>query len=594
MDTELKATTAVKDIISETDCLEAFIREKDKEPCWDGYVCIHSDKHYSKKDIKKVNVQVKGRIVNPREAKEHINFSIDYNDLIAFKNDGGSIYFVVYIDKYTHKTLQVYYTFLLPESIKKIISTDRDSYPVRFKKFPSDIKDVEALFLSFYTDSKKQGSFANAITEPPSIFAQKRDFKGFSFSITSSYKLPSIRELPQYLEGKSLSIYGHLTSVNVPIPVEYIDELSNVAVSEFINIPIKIEETTYYDGYKATYFKDKAIFEIGSCVKITINKNASETTPVQVDYKVAGNLSERIIGLKFFKAAIVNHGFCFANINFDFNTADKSFMAIDVNEITRNLDGYIKVKKALDILSVQKELDLDKCDKNDYEALNALVTSIVDKKLVRGNAPIVNKITALKISNINIAVLYTSNGDNSYIITGVFNSHLDAKLVNNTTGEEILVSQFIGMSAEDFLHYDNLNIEFILEDYKCVHPSQDLYADATDTALEFIKAYDISTSAAFLEAASKMFNWLESVSGLSQEILIINKLQIALRQRALNYGEKLQLNELIKTTDDSQIKCCAFLLLNEQEESQKLLTSFDEATYERFKEYPIYKFYKQI
>ena len=51
MDTELKATTAVKDIIAGTDYLEAFIREKDKEPCWDGYVCIHSDKHYSKTDI---------------------------------------------------------------------------------------------------------------------------------------------------------------------------------------------------------------------------------------------------------------------------------------------------------------------------------------------------------------------------------------------------------------------------------------------------------------------------------------------------------------------------------------------------------------
>ena len=58
--------------------------------------------------------------------------------------------------------------------------------------------------------------------------------------------------------------------------------------------------------------------------------------------------------------------------------------------------------------------------------------------------------------------------------------------------------------------------------------------------------------------------------------LLINRLQITLRQRKLNYEENRQLYDLIKETTDDQVKCCAFLLLNLQDEAQKLLDSFDE------------------
>ena len=73
---------------------------------------------------------------------------------------------------------------------------------------------------------------------------------------------------------------------------------------------------------------------------------------------------------------------------------------------------------------------------------------------------------------------------------------------------------------------------------------------------------------------------------------MINQLQIALRQRKLSYEEDCQLHDLINTTTDLQIKCCAFILLNQQNEAQKILDTFDEDTKRQFEDYPIYYFYR--
>ena len=95
----------------------------------------------------------------------------------------------------------------------------------------------------------------------------------------------------------------------------------------------------------------------------------------------------------------------------------------------------------------------------------------------------------------------------------------------------------------------------------------------------------------YLASAKEMFDWIEEKYGVSQEVLLINRLQITLRQRKLNYEENRQLYDLIKETTDDQVKCCAFLLLDLQDEAQKLLDSFDETTLAHFKDFPIYFFY---
>lgn len=589
MDTEIIATSAVNLEISKTERLSPFVNEKDKEPCWDGNIYIYANKQHSKDNIKRVPVQIKGEAVSRRKVKEHIQYEISAADLTAYKSDGGVIFFVVYIDNKTGEKLQIYYSDLLPEKIKVLL--EKDNRKVRFKKFPTSVMKMEDLFLNFYENSRKQVSFSIAKTEPPDAFAKRRDFKGFTFSITSSHKAPTIYELPQYLEGQSLYIYGLLTSVDVPIPVDYIDEIRDIAIAEDVDVPISVNGIKYYDDCKKIFFKDKIILKLGSCVSITFHKDEDGKIikPIHINFKILGTMSERIKGLKFFKSAMANNGFRFGKVDFNLNIDNGD---LKPEHLTKVLNAYEKAQRLLDLLSIKKDLDLDQFNEEDYGALSALIISILDNKLIKSTVSEYNKIKPLKIGNLNLSVVYLPGVDGGYTIVDVFNKHLQVSIRNNETGDTFRVSQFVCMTAEEYLSYDDLNLAFIVEDYKYIPTYDGLYNDATLTALEFIKAYDISQKDNFLDAANDMFDWVDSNNALSRDIMLVNRFQILLRQRPLKYEEKCQLNDLIKSTTDSQIKCCAFLLLDEQEEAKKLLDNFDTALLDRFKSYPIYRFYK--
>lgn len=84
MDLEKLATSAIEKEIAKTDLLSSFINSGDREPCWDGHIYIHEDKKKTKKNIKKVAAQVKGKAVRTRDAKRTISYPISCDDLRAY------------------------------------------------------------------------------------------------------------------------------------------------------------------------------------------------------------------------------------------------------------------------------------------------------------------------------------------------------------------------------------------------------------------------------------------------------------------------------------------------------------------------------
>lgn len=160
MDIERLATNAVENAIAKTNRLSSFINNGDKEPCWDGHIYIHEDKSKTKKNIKKIATQIKGKTVNPHKVNQTIKYPISYDDLYAYMMNGGTIFFVVYLDEDTGDILQIYYTNLLPIKIKEIIKNKKHRYSVECKKFPEDEIQKTELLINFYNDAQKQVSFA--------------------------------------------------------------------------------------------------------------------------------------------------------------------------------------------------------------------------------------------------------------------------------------------------------------------------------------------------------------------------------------------------------------------------------------------------
>lgn len=108
-----------------------------------------------------------------------------------------------------------------------------------------------------------------------------------------------------------------------------------------------------------------------------------------------------------------------------------------------------------------------------------------------------------------------------------------------------------------------------------------------------VKGYDKAPNPELLNAARQMNVWLgQHTDFLSSEIVTLNRLQIELRERPLEFSEKQELYTIATTAKDEFQRLGAFLLLDEQEEARKIFDTLEEDRLNLFKGFPIYKFYK--
>ena len=101
------AVIAVKTSMLKIDRLKLYIEEGDKKPAVDGEIIIHKDGRQTKEDLKFVRCQVKGKWTTVTQIQDRINYSVETKHLVDYQNTCGVVFFVVYIDKKTKKTLQI-------------------------------------------------------------------------------------------------------------------------------------------------------------------------------------------------------------------------------------------------------------------------------------------------------------------------------------------------------------------------------------------------------------------------------------------------------------------------------------------------------
>lgn len=118
---ETISVNAVRDSVVVSDFLDQYIPDNDKEPSWDGSVYIYTDKSKTKDKLKgKLPVQVKGTEKDDL-SKNEISFPVSTADLNNYLNDGGVMFFVVYIG---HGGLvkQIYYCELPPIKLRMYLA----------------------------------------------------------------------------------------------------------------------------------------------------------------------------------------------------------------------------------------------------------------------------------------------------------------------------------------------------------------------------------------------------------------------------------------------------------------------------------------
>lgn len=113
MDIEKLATSAITNCIAGTDYLSPWISEGDREPSWDGFIYAYSNRNKKKKNLTgRAAVQVKGKLVK-NVKKKSIRYPVSIVDLENYRNDGGTIFFVVGITAEQEKRYIIQLCFLL-------------------------------------------------------------------------------------------------------------------------------------------------------------------------------------------------------------------------------------------------------------------------------------------------------------------------------------------------------------------------------------------------------------------------------------------------------------------------------------------------
>lgn len=595
MDLEKLATSAIEKEIAKTDLLSSFINSGDKEPCWDGHIYIHEDKKKTKKNIKKVAAQVKGKAVRTRDAKRTISYPISCDDLRAYMMNGGTVFFVVYLNKDTGDVLQIYYVSLLPVMVKKLLDEkkSRRTISVKFHKFPADNARKTELFLNFYEESKKQVSFAGKGLPNIDDLIKKGLLENISFSYTGLGACPDTRLLPKIIDGKSLTLYANIKGGTAPIPIEYFDEITNITTSKDTNIPISVKGHIYYDKVKTIATADTIEQQIGSSVKIiapNVDK-VDSSIKIHLNINLTGTLTEQIEALEFIIALVDNEAFNFGDAEFPAKFPQSELDRMEAYNFPEMLSNRKHIKEVLDSMNVKKDLELSKCTSDDIDNLMRIVNSIGDHRIIRGEIDEKNPGQKIKIANLTVAVVYIkANG--GYRIYDFFGNRFDVKWAPEGM-EPVEVSQFMMMRPDDYLTLDNLDLEKVVENFKIIPPSTTHFELSNNCMLSMLNAYDKAPNPELLNAARQMNVWLgQHTDFLSSEIVTLNRLQIELRERPLEFSEKQELYTIATTAKDEFQRLGAFLLLDEQEEARKIFDTLDEDRLNLFKGFPIYKFYK--
>lgn len=395
---------------------------------------------------------------------------------------------------------------------------------------------------------------------------------------------------------KELYLYASTVGGAVFIPVEYYSQIINVQMIYTDKIPVGVNGTVYYTSLERTITAEKIIFRIGSSFMISFPyldtpTDGTAKLKIKVGIQLKGSLKQRIQALKFLIAMFEAKAFELDGAIFPINLSDAELKEIESSNFSEMLSGYERALAVLEKLNVKKDLPLDDFTEEDFWKLNSLIGAIENETPVRNAKGDLPGLVSLDFGGLHLAIICQKQDDGTYKLWDYFEKHIDIRATTED-GENFPASQYSVMRADDFLLLDNLRLQNVIDDFKRIDPQWFIVENGNFIMLEMLKAYDKEPKPQLFDAVKQMFAWLESMRQyLSDEVILINKLQIVRRERELTFPEKQELFKIISLYDNDINKIGAFILLNEQDEAERLLDEMPQKEKEKFMAFPIFKFY---
>lgn len=584
MDIERVATSFLSLSISKTKYLSPFINDGDKEPSWDGHIYVYCNKDKKKEHLQgRVPVQIKGKIEN-NLSQEKITYSVNVSDLNNYLVEGGTVYFVVYIDEDMNSS-KIYYSCLLPFNINLILKKagKQKSFSIELKSFPDDNTEKANLFFNFIYDKTKQASSLDKNILSLSDLNKLGEIESFSFGFRTFDDKKT--DPYEYLFNNGVYVYAEPKGFNVKIPVEYIPNMEEAILT--FDRTVCVSDIKFYDHYEVVRKIDINELHIGKSFIFTISKNT-----IKFNYKLSGNLQERIKDLDFLLEFLKEYSLTISDKTI--TLAPDELNIFDKEQISSQLKNLKAIQHLLDLLKVNTHFDYEKISENDAKKIYTLILSLLHNKPVLLDNSEVPPIAILHISNLRLALVFNKLNDNTFVIKNFFNTYIYFFTIDED-GNKYEVSQYFILKKIDFLILSNIDYTAIKESIISIPDNEYYFNHVNLFLLEMLLAFDAGAPNCkeLIDTTTYIAEWLlNKTESISKSIQTLNYLQCVLRERGLNEKEIDDLCMLIEQEgQEAEVLIGANLLLDNQVIAKRYFSKLSEERKEIFKQYPIYKFW---
>lgn len=589
---ETLSVNAVKNSIVTSEFLDQFIADNDKEPSWDGFVYIYENKSKQKSNLKgRMPVQVKGTESNDH-SKDTISFSMSTVDLRNYLYDGGCMLFVVYIGN-CGITNKIYYAELTPVKLRKLIeeAKDQESKTIYLKEFPSDNDKKATIFLNCLQNCQKQASFK----EGKLFSLEELEEQGILEDIVIPVSGVGITDLQMALVKNEVYIYAKIKGSSIPQPLNVIPQ--DIHTQEEIDAEITIEDRTFYKSYSVVKSAKEIVLHYGE--SFTIKYDESNNT-CKMSYKNSNKIRVLAQDLEFMLSYLEKGYFKVNDIKLplDYNSMDSS--NFDKVKEKEHLDYAKRIVKVLDILGCPEDIDIKDMNDEDWRNMNRLIVAFLDKNPIKGLKEDLPPVSCIRVGKLRFIVyLKKCKEKGTYEIYDFFKTEFSVAFeVEDNDRKMLPISQFYILHEDDFLTLNNIEFDVILPSFQKIEHHYETFNRANWFLLELLNAYDKARGIRkekILKTCKEFSDWISKApeEELDYQIKTLNVLQTIKRYRSFDIDEIRTLYSIIEnraTREDCIVG--AYLLLNQQQAAEIHFARLPKEEQEKFKEYPIYHFWK--
>lgn len=562
--------------------IDPHITFDDKRAVWDGEIDIYkTEDGCSKKDIVfTLRVQVKSSECKSNNFNTYVVHSVDISDLNLYKNNGGTLFIKVLINK---SKAQVYFAYLGKVEINRLISDILEKQmtkDIRCYKAPKEYKELFSQLRTIYLQR-----IHNLIT-----LEELKDKKGWSFNVTAGPMKKDTNPF-DWVATNDTDILVKLPDIDGRFYLS--SGPARIFTSHDVDLAVSVEGTEYFSKVTISNNSYGHVLHVDNFIKCQFHDFSHNEEESNIDIVVTPSseyVDEYLNQFRFLNAIIEYKYFCVGG--FRFETSQLILSKNEIDSIKSNISFLEKINSFFEKIGVSNHFNFKNLAKDEYDKLIFLVKLFNDEK-PKALPDLKEPYTCFKIGDYNLC-FGISKLDNFGFRFYDMNSCTSCRVCDQT--QETVKSPVSSYLFENDIFPDNLNYSNIVTEYKKYNVNEGYLMLANYDALRLINKFDSTNNDKFLNAAKDLIEWIISSSTDEDSIYVykINLLQIHTRLDKPFSNEDKQFLLDIGKYNSNQLDFAASILLMEESRAQSNYNKLTNIEKEEIMQFPIYNLYKKL